>query len=139
MALIRWEPFRDIDPFFDEDFFSPLKSLSKIGWDLASDVYEKNGNFVVEMNLPGIDPEKLDISVKDNYLRVSGSREEEKEQKGKNYYSKEIKRGSFERTVRLPGAVKKDAAEAGYHDGVLQVTIPKEEAQKSEIKVKVKK
>ena len=139
MALIRWEPFRDIDQFFGEDFFTPLRSLSKIGWDLAADVSEKNGNILVEMNLPGIDADKLDISVKDNYLCISGSREEEKETKDKNFYSKEIKRGSFERSVRLPSAVKKDAAEATYKDGVLQVSIPKADTQKSEIKVKVKK
>src|SRR3989338_1941118 len=131
--LTSWRPFGE--RFFDEDF--PVVTLPKLGWDLAVDVYEKDGNVIAEMNLPGIDPDKIDISVEDDYLRVSGSREEKKETKEEEYYSKEIKRGSFERTVKLSHAVKKDKADATYKDGVLKITIPKDEKKEGTVKVKV--
>ncbi len=135
MALIKWEPFGDIDRFF-EDF----PAFPKLGWDLAVDVYEKDNNIVTKMNLPGIDSEKIDISVEDNYLRVSGSREESKEEKKKHYYSKEIKRGSFERVVRLPDAVQRDKVNAEYKNGELTITLPKVVATKAgKVKVRVKK
>ena len=135
--VLRWKPFRDIDRFFDED--SPVMALPKFGFDLAVDVYEKNGNVIAEMHLPGIDPEKIDISVEENYLKISGSREEKKEIEEKDYYSKEIRHGSFERTIPLSHAVKKDKADASYKDGVLKVTIPKDERKDGTVKVKVTK
>lgn len=123
MAIIRWEPFRDLERIF-EDGFGGIP-FSQMSMDLAVDVYEKDNTVVAEMSLPGIDPDNLDISVEDDLLRVTGSREEEQETKEKQYYSKEIRRGAFERTVRLPAQVEADAAEAEYKDGVLRITLPK--------------
>jgi HSP20 family protein len=137
MPIIKWEPFRDIEKFFEEDFLFP--SFSRIGWDLAVDVYEEGGNVVAEMNLPGVDPEKVEILIKDDHLKISGSRDEKKEIKGENYYRREIKRGNFERVVKLPTAVKADKAEAEYKDGILKVIIPKEEEKVGKVKIKVKK
>lgn len=136
MALIRWEPWRDLERFFDTDMMRPLGSLS---WDLAVDVFEEEGNVIAEMNLPGIDPDKLDISVEGDRLRISGSREEKEEKKDKNYYSREISRGSFERAVQLPAEVEGGRTEASYEKGVLRVVMPKKEERPSEkIKVRVK-
>ncbi len=135
MALIRWESFGDIDRFF-EDF----PAFPKQGIDLAVDVYEKNNNVIAEMNLPGIDPDKIEVSVEDNYLRVSGSREESTEEKKKHYYSKEIRRGSFERVVRLPAEVQKDKAVAEYKNGELIITLPKAiSIESGKVKVLVKR
>ena len=137
MSLIRWEPFGDIERFFDAEW--PRLDRRGFGLDLAVDVYEDKGKVVAEMQLPGVDPAKLDVSVEGDYLKVAGSREEEKEDKGKNYYSKEIRRGSFERVVRLPKPVVADKAEASYEKGVLKVSMPvKEAGAKGGIKVKVK-
>ncbi len=135
MALIKWEPFGGIDRFF-EDF----PAFPKQGLDLAVDVYEKDKNIIAEMNLPGIPPDKINVSVEDNYLRVSGSREESKEEKEKHYYSKEIHRGSFERVVRLPAAVEKNKVSAEYKNGELTITLPKVTgAIAGKVKVQVKK
>jgi len=135
MSLIKWEPFGDIDKFFEE--FSSL--FSRRG-DFAVDVYEKKNDVIVEMSLPGVDPEKIDVSVEDNHLRVVASREEEKEEKDKYYYAKEIRRGSFERVVPLPESVQKDKVKAEYENGVLKVVLPKAAKKKaSKVKVKVKK
>jgi len=135
MSLIKWEPFGDIDHFF-EDF----PSFSKMDRDLAVDVYEDGTNVVAQMNLPGVDPDKVDVSVEDNYLHISGSREEEKEEKKKHYYSKEIRRGSFERVVNLPAVVEKDKVTAEYKNGQLKVTMPKvTKTEAGKVKVEVKK
>lgn len=137
MALMKWDPFRDIDRFFED--FSSLPQAQNLGWDLAVDVYEEGNNVVAEMNLPGIDPQNVDVSVEDTYLRISGSREEKSEDEQTEYYTREIRRGSFERMVRLPQSVKAGEAEAEYKGGVLRVTIPKAQEEKSNsIDIKVK-
>lgn len=136
MSLVRWEPFHSLDRFFEEEF--PALPAVKIGWDLAVDLYEEGDNVVAKMQLPGVDPKKIDVSVEDGYLKVSGSREEEKEEKKKNYYSKEIRRGSFERMVRLPKPVVTEKVAADYKEGVLVVTMPKKvEAKGGNVKVRV--
>ncbi len=135
MQLIKWEPFGEIDRFFED-----LPALPKLGWDLAVDVYEKDSNIIAEMNLPGIDPNNIDVSVEDDHLRISGSREESKEEKKKHYFSKEIRRGSFERIVRLPSAVQKNKVSAEYKNGELRITLPKAaETKTSKVNVQVKK
>jgi HSP20 family protein len=124
MQLIKWEPLKEIDRFFDDRFLQPFSTFSKLGLDLAVDVYEEKGNVVAKMSLPGIKSEELDISLEDDMLTISGRREEEKETDKKDYYSKEIRRGSFSRTVSLPKSVDAGKAEAKYNDGELVVTMP---------------
>ena len=135
MAIVRWDPFRGLDRFFEEDF-PTVPFGNNMPSDLSVDVYEDGKDVVAEMHVAGMDPKKLDITVEDNFLRVTGSKEEQKEDKNKNYYYREIQRGSFERTVRLPAPVKADSAKATYDNGVLKVTIAKE-AQKEHKKVEV--
>jgi len=139
MQLIKWEPFKEIDRFFDDRFLQPFGVFSKLGLDLAADVYEEKGNIVAKMSLPGIKADELDISIEDDMLTVSGKREEEKEVEKKDYYSKEIRRGSFSRTVGLPKPVDASRAEATYENGELIVTMPVVTGAKEKgIKVKVK-
>lgn len=124
MNLVKWEPFKEFERFFDNDFLS-FFAQTKIGWDLAVDVYEEKGNVVFEMNLPGIDPKEIEVSFQNGYLKIAGKREEEKETKEKNYFFKEIKRGTFERKVELPGRVITDKAEAIFKNGMLKIVVPK--------------
>lgn len=140
MSLIRWEPFREIERLFEADFpYMPMvPATTKFGWDLAVDLYQDKGNLVAEMSLPGIDPNKVEVTFQDGDLKITGKREEEKEIKEKNYFCKEIKRGEFERLVTLPSGVKTERAEAHYDKGVLRIIMPmKEEAKHEKIKVKV--
>ncbi|MCI0533107.1 Hsp20/alpha crystallin family protein [bacterium] len=139
MAIIKWEPFPDFDRFF-EDFGSVgFPQMPKMGWDLAIDVYEDGNDVVAKMNLPGIDPKNVDVTVEDAHLRIAGSRSEEKEEKKKQYYSKEIRRGSFERVVRLPHPVMEGKIKAEYQKGVLTVRMPKASQTKgNKIKIEEK-
>lgn len=134
MAIIKWEPFGEVNRFF-EDF--PIPSFKDIGSDLAVDVYEEGDNVIAKMNIPGVDPEKINVSVEDNMLRVSGAHEEEREEKKKHYYHKEIRKGSFERVISLPQAVQKDKVSADYKNGTLVVTLPKASGGESVHKVAV--
>lgn len=135
MTLIKWEPFRDVGRILEE--FPSFPKLEKFGWDLAVDVYEKDNNIIAEMNLPGIDPDQINITVEDNYLRISGAREESREEQNKRYYSKEIKRGSFERLIHLSDPVQKDKVKAEYKNGELTITLPKIAISKGGEKVKI--
>lgn len=137
MELIKWEPLGDFDRFFNNDIFP---SLPKLGWDLSVDVYEEDGNIVAKMSLPGVEPSETEISLEDDTLTISGRRDEEKEVKEKNYYSKEIRRGAFSRSVHLPKVVDAKNAKANYDDGVLTVTMPVIAGSKEKaIKVKINK
>lgn len=139
MQFIKWEPLKEIDRFFDDRFLQPFSALPKLGFDLAVDVYEEKNNVIAKMSLPGIKPEEINISIEDDTLSISGKREEEKEVDKKDYYSKEIRRGSFTRSVNLPKLVNAEKAEARYEHGELIVTMPAVASIKEKaVKVKIK-
>lgn len=88
------------------------------------------------MNTAGIDPDKIEIAVHNNTLRVFGSRDEKEVVEDKHYYKKEIRRGSFERIISLPSPVDQSKATAECKDGVLYIVLPKTKATKqSTIKI----
>lgn len=140
MALIPWGPFRDIDKFFGDEDWLPMIPIrpAKIP---EADVYETDKEVVVEMSCAGVKPEDISISVEDNILNVKGKTSEEKEEKKKNFWRKEIKRGMFERILTLPTEVKGDKATAESANGMLKIILPKTEVKKvkkDQIKVKNK-
>ncbi len=134
MAIIRWRPFGEIDKLFEE-----MNLPSQISKELATDVFEQNGNVIVEMNVAGINPDKVDISVEGEHLRITGTREEAHETKDRDYYAKEIRRGSFERIIHLPTAVNREKTRAEVDNGVLKITLPKLNQKGEAHKIKVEK
>lgn len=134
MPLIPWKPFDELDNFFEGDnWFLPIKTTGP-----AMDVYETNKEVIAEINLPGIDPDKVNISVENRVLQVSGVSEEKKEEKKKGYWRREIRKGSFERAISLPAQVREEKIEASYDKGVLKVVMPKVERNTREAKKKIK-
>lgn len=133
--MMRFSPASDLDRFFGE----ALLPFVAQGYAPAVDMYQDNDNLVVETSLPGIDAERIDISVENDVLTISGETEEKKEVKREHYYRKEMRCGAFSRSVILPFAVKGDMASAEYEKGVLRVILPKaEEAKQKKIAVNVK-
>ena len=128
-----------MDDFFsDDDFFMPMRRASKLV--PAIDMYEDKDNVYVETALSGIDPEKVNITVEDDMLKLEGVSEHKSEVDDKNYYRKEIRAGHFIRTVALPKKVKVDETKAEYKDGILKITLPKsEDVKPKSVKVEVKK
>ena len=105
----------------------------KFGFTPAVDIYEDKNNIIIETQLGGIDPEKVDISIENNVLLIKGESEKKSEVEDKNYYRKEIRRGSFYRSVALPIEVDGDKASAINEDGILKITIPKASETKPKI------
>jgi HSP20 family protein len=142
MSLIKWAPFF---PEFD-DMEKSLESMlpavrgNQFGFTPAVDMYEDKDNIVIEAQLGGIDPEKVDISIENNVLSIKGESEKKSEVDEKNYYRKEIRRGSFYRSIPLPTKVDGDQATAVNEDGVLKITVPKAaEVKPKTIKIQNKK
>ncbi|OIO08226.1 molecular chaperone [Candidatus Falkowbacteria bacterium CG_4_10_14_0_2_um_filter_41_15] len=128
MSLIKWTPFLADSPFEGMDkMMSDLSSetASQMGFSPAVDIYEDKNNMIIETQLAGIDPAKVDISIANDVLTIKGEGEKKSEVEDKNYYRKEIRRGSFFRSIQLPTQVVGDKASAISADGVLKISVPK--------------
>ena len=91
----------------------------------AIDMFERDGNIVVKAEMPGIKPDKVEVTFSDSELRISGERKEEHEVKEENYYYSERSFGNIFRSLTLPEGCNIDAATATAKDGVIEVVIPK--------------
>jgi len=118
--------------------FLPAVRGDQFGFTPAVDMYEDKNNIIVETQLAGIDPEKVDISIENNVLCLKGESEKKSEVDDKNYYRKEIRRGSFYRSIALPSRVDGDQASAVNEGGMLKIVIPKLAEQKTN-KIKIQK
>lgn len=130
-------PFEEMDRMF-ESFF-PRRWMQPFRWEMPHlpelaelkmprvDIIDRDTEIVVKAELPGVEKDDIDVSMTDNSVTIKGSTShQEKEEKG-NYYRSEISRGSFSRTVALPGDVNADEAKATFNDGILELTLPKVE------------
>ena len=119
---------------------SDFKDLFSGGeWLPRVDVLESDEALEVKVDLPGIKPEDVDISITEDRLTVKGEREEEKETNDKTYHRVERNYGSFYRAIPLPPGADRDKVSAASENGVLTVTVPKIAAAKAKtIKVKPK-
>ena len=104
----------------------------------AVDVKETDKDVVVEMEAPDIDPEKTDITIEGNLMKIEVRKEDIKEETKENFFRREIYRGSFSRLVPLPARVDESKADAEYDKGVLRITVPKIDMGKKENKIKIK-
>lgn len=152
MAIVKWEPFRDLvtvqermNRIFDEAFRGIGRGAEDdwaLGgnWAPAVDIYEHEGNLVLKAELPGIDPKDVDVRVENNVLTLRGERKFESEVKREKYHRVERAYGSFSRSFTLPATVDTDRIRAEYKDGVLRVTLPvREEAKPKQISISVTK
>ncbi|MDD4607055.1 MAG: Hsp20/alpha crystallin family protein [Patescibacteria group bacterium] len=132
-------PFWDEEDKLFEDLTPSLYSNAQ-NFVPAIDVYQTKDDVVVETALSGVKPEDVEISIENDVLTIKGQAKKETEIDEKNYYRKEMRTGSFHRSVVLPTHVISDKAEATSKDGVLKIAIPKApESKIKTIKVKVEK
>jgi HSP20 family protein len=105
----------------------------------AVNIRETEDAVIAEAELPGLSQKDISVQVVGDTLTIRGERRHESEEKGKNYYRREIVSGIFERQIPLPAEIDSDGVEATYSNGILQVTLPKLEGSKAKtIPVKVK-
>jgi HSP20 family protein len=149
MAVVRWEPFRDLltlqdrmNRMFDESYRGrgPSEDDWSLGgsWAPAVDIYEHEGNIVLTAELPGLDPKDVDIRVENNVLTLRGERKWTDEVKRENYHRVERAYGGFTRSFTLPNVVDTEKIKADYRDGMLKLVLPKkEEAKPKQISINV--
>jgi HSP20 family protein len=139
MALIRWEPVRELNSLQDEmnQLFSRFfDTPSTVGgqqlrrWIPAMDLVETPDQFVLRADLPGMSEKDVKIELENNVLTVSGERKSEHESKGEGFYRVERASGAFSRSLTLPEGVDPDQIDARFDKGVLEVRIPKPEQRK---------
>jgi HSP20 family protein len=137
-AFGRLSDLRDqIDRLFEMPF-SDLAQTSQLlsGWTPALDMHEDKDKFTIEVELPGMKREDIDISLHDGCISISGERKSEDKHEDTDIYRAERFVGRFQRTVELPASVAVDKVKAQYKDGILSVTLPKtEEAKPKQIEV----
>jgi HSP20 family protein len=142
MAVVRWEPFRELAALQSEmgRWMNQLAGTPGNGgastWLPPVDVWEEEKELVLSFDLPGVDEDKISVELEDNVLTVSGERERSEEQSGDQFYRFERRFGSFSRSVTLPAGVSEDAVKADYRNGVLEIRVAKpEEAKPKRIQI----
>ena len=153
MAIVRWEPFRDLvslqermNRLFEDSFRGVGRSAGEEDWALggswapAVDIFEQGSDIVLKAELPGVDAKDVDIRVENNTLTLRGERKFDNEVNKENYHRVERAYGTFSRSFTLPTIVDTEKIKADYRDGVLRVTLPKkEEAKPKQIAISVTK
>jgi HSP20 family protein len=142
MAIIRWDPFRDMTQVQNQfnRLVDQVWSGRQESWLPAVDVFDTKDSVVLKAELAGMDPDEIQIEVEDNVLTIKGERKFEETVDEERYYRVERRFGSFQRNLALPQGVKPEDISAAYEDGILTVTVPKVEEEKPKrIEVKAKK
>jgi len=149
MSVSRWDPFQDLLSIQDEmnQLFTrafgqerPSQGGERGGgraWAPALDISERKDAYVVTVEVPGIKPEELDITLEDGLLTIQGERRFSQESSDQQWHRVERRYGSFRRSITLPSQVQADSIEASFENGVLEVVVPKaEEAKPKKITVR---
>lgn len=154
MSLVRWKEEQDLMPFpsviqgmqrninrmFDNLFHGAGwdEEIQAAMWTPPVDVTEREQDYIVKVELPGVRKGDVHVTTRDNTLTIRGEKKQEKETKDTNLHRVERAYGSFQRSFTLPGMIRGDKIEASFRDGILEVLIPKaEEAKAKTIEVKV--
>lgn len=138
MSLVQWNPFREVDNFTKDmwnmlDRF-PFSRPFNLNGGPKIDIYETNDEIIMKAEIPGIDKKDLNVSVDENYIRLSGQIKRSNEFSDENIYHSERFYGNFSRTIPLPVGIKPDQTTAEYKDGILTITAPKQETSKKKEK-----
>ena len=116
---------------FDEVFSDPFfgEKENKI---MKTDVKEKDGNYILEVDIPGYDKEDIQIELRDGYLTVTATKNEEKEDKKAKYLRRERFSGMCSRSYYVGDNVKEEDIKANFKNGILKIEFPKEAEKKIE-------
>ncbi|MDA8172679.1 MAG: Hsp20/alpha crystallin family protein [Nitrospiraceae bacterium] len=149
--LARKEQARAISPFehlerqFEEFFRRPFSMLRQPWWPArrvfeaeelspSVDIFEDAGDIVLKAELPGMSKQDITVDLTDHIITISGEKKKEEKIEDKNFYRVERSYGAFTRSFELPSDVKADQVKAKFHDGVLEVRLPKTEEAKRKAK-----
>ena len=139
MSVVKWDPLRDLVSIQErmnrlfEQTLSRSRSEEGIAastWAPAVDIYETPESIVMKADLPGLSREDIGIEIRDATLILKGERRFAKEVEQENYLRIERAYGTFQRSFTLPATIQQDKIRAIFHDGVLELRLPKAEEAK---------
>lgn len=130
------EPWRDVERLFDRFLdFSPAVSTTMEQFNPVLDVHETEKEFQINVEVPGMNENEIEVSMSKDMLTISGEKKEEREENTKGIYRLERRYGSFSRSIPLPdNCVETEKAEAIYKNGVLSIKLPKAVGYKESIR-----
>lgn len=141
MALIRWEPFREIDTLQREmnRLFDSLTPTTPNGENVGvafippAEMHETPEAIHLKLEVPGMEPKDLDVQVTAEAIAISGDRKTETKIQEKGMTRTEFRYGQFRRVIPLPTRIQNDKVQADYKNGILSLTLPKAEAEKNKV------
>jgi len=143
MSLVRWDPFADVDKFFNRmlpaNLSWPRMAFEDNGdkalrWAPSADISETDKEYLIKAALPAVKKEDVKVTVDEGVITIKGERKQEKEEKNEKFHRTETVYGSFERSFALPDDVNADGITCESKDGVLTVHMPKTPAKKAQPK-----
>jgi len=147
MAVVKWDPFRDLLSIQDRmnKLFEQTLSRSRAEegiapstWTPAVDIYETPEAIVLQADLPGLRREDIDIQIRDDTLTLRGERRFAKDVHEESYLRIERAYGAFHRSFTLPATIQQEKIRAVFRDGILELTLPKaEEVKPKKIAIEV--
>ena len=131
MAIIRWDPFREMTSLQGQvdRLVDSMWSGRQESWVPAVDVFDEHDAVVLKAELPGVKPDDIQIEVEDNVLTIKGERTFSEKVDDERYHRVERRFGSFQRSLALPQDVRANETQAAYEDGILEVRVPKAPAE----------
>jgi HSP20 family protein len=141
MALIRWQPFQEIETMrrqMDEIFeeMASFKREPQMTWKPAVELQDTEDSVILRAEIPGVEGKDLDIRVTREAVAIAGEHRYEKKAENKGIFRSEFRYGKFQRVIPLPVAVQNDQVQAQFKDGILTLTLPKvTEARRQVVKV----
>ncbi|EKQ67308.1 molecular chaperone (small heat shock protein) [Leptolyngbyaceae cyanobacterium JSC-12] len=140
MALVRWEPFREIDTLqrqmnrlFDELMPTVREAGNGITFMPPAEMEETPDAIHLKLEVPGMDAKDLDVQVSADSVSITGERKSETKTEEKGMTRTEFRYGKFQRTIPLPARVQNNKVQAEYKDGILKLTLPKSEEEKNKV------
>jgi HSP20 family protein len=145
MQLTKWEPLREIEDIFDrysKALAIPFSRGSELsvdgGWAPRVDISESDNAFVIRAEIPGVEKDDVKVSLDGGVLTLQGERQQQREQKGWRFHRVERSYGHFMRSFTLPDNVDEQHLKASFHNGMLEVELPKlEQASSQPVEVPV--
>jgi len=137
-ALIPWTGMNvfkgEVDRMLDRLFEPRLGTFETFGeWWPKLDLSETKEAYVAKLEVPGVEPKEMNVSIREGLLMITGEKTREDEEKDEKYHRVERAWGTFARTIPLPGLVDTEKTTAAFKEGVLTVTLPKTAAAKGSL------
>ena len=145
MALIRWEPFREMeilrrqmDQLFSdltvaERGNSEISASPRTAWAPAVELHDNGSELLLRVEIPGVEAKDLDVQVTQDAVSIAGEHRYEKNSQSKDKVHSEFRYGKFARVIPLPTKVQNQQVKADLKDGILILTLPKLEQEQSKV------